>query len=122
MSLVWQLVVHGSVGFVIGAGTNDLAIRWLFATFFRRKKAVIASSIQDVVSKELMSSDKIVAKLAEPNVKATFERNVRRELDRICDGAGMFLGGIAGGVVPPLPEIAHAELEALGKIGKLFGR
>ena len=36
MSLVWQLVVHGTVGFVIGAGTNDLAIRWLFATFFRR--------------------------------------------------------------------------------------
>ena len=121
MNLVWQLAVHGSVGFVIGAGTNDLAIRWLFATFFRRKKAVIAASIQNVVSKELMSSDKIVAKLSEPGVRATFEKNVRRELDHICDGAGTFLGGIVGGFRPLLPEIARAELEALGKIGKMFG-
>ena len=121
MSFVWQAVVQGAVGFAIGAGTNDLAIRWLFATVFTYKKKAIAESVQKVVSTELMSSDKIVARLATTEVRDTVERNVRRELDAVCDRAGSFFGGLACGIRPLLPEMVRAEAEALGRIGAAFG-
>ncbi len=38
MTFLAQTVLQGAVGFAIGAGTNDLAIRWLFATVFTKKK------------------------------------------------------------------------------------
>ena len=100
MSFVWQAVVQGAVGFAIGAGTNDLAIRWLFATVFTYKRKAIADSVQKVVSTELMSPDKIVARISSTEVRATIERNVRRELDGVCDRAGSFLGGRPAGSGP----------------------
>lgn len=121
MSFIWQAVVQGSVGFAIGAGTNDLAIRWLFATVFTHKRKAIADSVQKVVSSELMSSDKIVARISTAEVRETVERNVRRELDAVCDRAGLFFGGLAGGIGPLLPEMVRAEAEALGKVGAAFG-
>ena len=116
MSFVWQAILQGSVGFTIGAGTNDLAIRWLFATVFTRKKKAIAESVQKVVSTELMSSDKIVARLSDPNVLAAFEKNIRRELDSVCDKTGSLVGGVVAGFKPLLPEIVKAEAEALSQI------
>ena len=121
MSFIWQAILQGSVGFTIGAGTNDLAIRWLFATVFTRKKRAIAQSVQKVVSTELMSSDKIVARISDPNVLAAFEKNIRRELDSVCDKANTLVGGVFDGFKPFLPEIVKAEAEAIGKIGTLFG-
>ena len=121
MSFVWQAILQGSVGFAIGAGTNDLAIRWLFATVFTRKKKAIAESVQKVVSTELMSSDKIVARLSDPNVLAAFENNIRREMDSVCDRAGSLVGGVVAGFKPLLPEIVKAEAKALGQVGAIFG-
>ena len=121
MSFIWQAVVQGTVGFAIGAGTNDLAIRWLFATVFTYKRRAIADSVQKVVSTELMSSEKIVARISTAEVREALERNVRRELDGICDQANSFLGGLACGIRPLLPEIVRAEAEAVGKIGAAFG-
>ena len=121
MSFVWQTLIQGAVGFAIGAGTNELAIRWLFATVFTRKRKAIADSVQKVVSCELMSSDKIVARISEPEVRAAFERSIRGELDRLCDKTGSLVGGVMGGIGPLLPEIVRAEAEALGHVGGLFG-
>ena len=121
MTFLWQTVLQGAVGFAIGAGTNDLAIRWLFATVFTRKRKAIADSVQEVVSGELMSADKIVARVSDPKVRAAFEGNIRKELDKVCERAGSIVGGLAGGIGPLLPEIVRAEAEALGKVGGMFG-
>ena len=34
MTLLAQMAIQGAVGFAIGAGTNDLAIRWVFNALF----------------------------------------------------------------------------------------
>lgn len=117
MTLFWQAVLQGSVGFAIGAGTNDLAIRWLFATVFTKKKKNIAESVQEVVSKELMSSEKIIAKLSDPTVRAAVERNVRAELDGVFLRATSLAGGVVGGLRPFMPKIVRDEVDAVGKIG-----
>lgn len=117
MTLLWQAVLQGSVGFAIGAGTNDLAIRWLFATVFTKKKKNIAESVQEVVSKELMSSEKIIAKLSDPVVRAAVERNVRAELDGVFRRATSLAGGVVGGLRPFLPKLVRDEIDAVGKVG-----
>ena len=116
MTLLWQAVLQGSVGFAIGAGTNDLAIRWLFATVFTKKKKNIAESVQEVVSKELMSSEKIIAKLSDPVVRAAVERNVRNELDGVFLRATSLVSGVAGGLRPFLPKIVREEIDAVRKV------
>ena len=73
MTFILQAVIQGTVGFAIGAGTNDLAIRWLFATVFTKKKKAIAESVQEVVSHELMSSEKIVAQFSRPEVREAID-------------------------------------------------
>ena len=45
MTFVCQMLVQGAVGFAIGAGTNELAIRWVFNTLFTKKKRLIAAPI-----------------------------------------------------------------------------
>lgn len=121
MTFIWQAVVQGAVGFVIGAGTNDLAIRWLFAMVFTRKRKAIADSVQEVVSGELMSTDKIVKRISDPKVREAFEKNFRKELDRAFGNACSFVGGLMGGIGPLLPEIVRAEARALGKVGGMLG-
>ena len=56
MTFLAQALIQGAVGFAVGAGTNDLAIRWIFRTIYR-KKLVLGKAIQDVISTELMSPD-----------------------------------------------------------------
>ncbi len=68
MHFLSQLAIQGAVGFVIGAGTNELAIRWVFWAIFAKKKRVIAAAVQRVVSCELMSPDKIARRLNSPEV------------------------------------------------------
>jgi len=73
-------VIHGAVGFAIGAGTNDLAIKWIFHAIFAKKKREIAESVRDVISTELMTPDKVASQLATPEsmdaLKAMFEKHV----------------------------------------------
>lgn len=121
MSFIWQTVLQGAVGFGIGAGTNDLAIRWLFATVFTKKRKTIADSVQKVISTELMSSDKIVARLSSPEMRVIFERNIRKELDNACAKATSVATGFAKGFRPFLPEIVRIEADAVGQIGSVFG-
>ena len=68
MHAFYQIFIQGIVGFAIGAGTNDLAIRWIFWAIFAKKKKEIAQAVQAVVSRELMSPEKIAARLAAPEV------------------------------------------------------
>ena len=49
MTFLAQALIQGAVGFAVGAGTNDLAIRWIFRTIYR-KKLVLGKAIQDVIS------------------------------------------------------------------------
>ena len=73
-------IIHGTVGFAIGAGTNDLAIKWIFHAIFAKKKREIAESVRDVISTELMTPDKVADQLATDEsmgaLKAMFEKHV----------------------------------------------
>jgi hypothetical protein len=66
--MLFQVAIQGAVGFAIGAGTNELAIRWVFWALFAKKKKAIAEAVQKVVSGELMSPDKIARRLNSPKV------------------------------------------------------
>lgn len=120
MTLLAQMAVQGAVGFAIGAGTNDLAIRWVFNALFTKKKKLIAENTKEVICTELMSSEKIVAKLSSPDVKAALERDVRRQLDDLGDTAKSFLGCVGKGVGSALPDLLKGEVRAFAKVADLF--
>ena len=83
MTFLTQTLVQGAVGFAVGAGTNDLAIRWIFRTVYK-KKPVIGKGIQDIISTELMSPERIISRLSTPDVRETLERHIREVFDRYC--------------------------------------
>lgn len=120
MTLLVQMAVQGAVGFAIGAGTNDLAIRWVFNALFTKKKKLIAENTKEVICNELMTSEKIVAKLSSPDVKAALERDVRRQLDDLGDTAKSVLGSVGKGVGSALPDLLKEEVRAFAKVADLF--
>lgn len=120
MTLLAQMAIQGAVGFAIGAGTNDLAIRWVFNALFTKKKKLIAENTKEVICNELMTSEKIVAKLSSPDVKAALERDVRRQLDDLGDTAKSLLGGVGRGVGAALPDLLKEEVRAFAKVADLF--
>ena len=77
-------LVQGVFGFVIGAGTNDLAIKWIFRTVFTKKKREIAESVRDVISRELMTPERISARLTAPDSAAALRRAFENHLDDVC--------------------------------------
>ena len=76
MSPICLALIQGGVGFAIGAGTNDLAIRWIFHTVFAKKKREIAQAVQRVVSSELMTPDKVARRLVSPQSSAALQKAV----------------------------------------------
>ena len=120
MTLLAQMAIQGAVGFAIGAGTNDLAIRWVFNALFTKKKKLIAENTKEVICNELMTSEKIVAKLSSPDVKAALERDVRRQLDDLGDTAKSVLGCVGKGVGSALPDLLKEEVRAFAKVADLF--
>ena len=120
MTLLAQMAIQGAVGFAIGAGTNDLAIRWVFNALFTKKKKLIAENTKEVICNELMTSEKIVAKLSSPDVKAALERDVRRQLDDLGDTAKSALGNVGKGVGAVLPDLLKEEVRAFAKVADLF--
>lgn len=120
MTLLAQMAIQGAVGFAIGAGTNDLAIRWVFNALFTKKKKLIAENTKEVICNELMTSEKIVAKLSSPDVKAALERDVRRQLDDLGDTAKSVLGNVGKGVGAVLPDLLKEEVRAFAKVADLF--
>lgn len=120
MTLLAQMAIQGAVGFAIGAGTNDLAIRWVFNALFTKKKKLIAEKTKEVICNELMTSEKIVAKLSSPGVKAALERDVRRQLDDLGDTAKSVLGNVGKSVGAALPDLLKEEVRAFAKVADLF--
>lgn len=120
MTLLAQMAIQGAVGFAIGAGTNDLAIRWVFNALFTKKKKLIAENTKEVICNELMTTEKIVAKLSSPDVKAALERDVRRQLDDLGDTAKSVLGSFGQGVGAALPDLLKEEVRAFAKVADLF--
>lgn len=84
MDPLLQALVQGVVGFAIGAGTNDLAIRWVFRAIFAKKKPQIALAVQRVISQELMSPEKIAAHLSSPEVAETLRGDILGLLDELA--------------------------------------
>ena len=84
MSPVTLALLQGAVGFAIGAGTNDLAIRWIFHAVFAKKKREIGESVRNVISNELMTPDKIATRLASPESTAALQAAIEKHLDGIC--------------------------------------
>ena len=83
MTFLTQTLIQGAFGFAVGAGTNDLAIRWIFRTVYR-KKLILGRAIQDIISTELMSPERIIARLSDPEVREKLERNIREQIDAHC--------------------------------------
>ena len=85
MHTALEFLLQGAVGFAIGAGTNDLAIRWVFWALLSKKKHEIAEAVQKVVSSELMSPDKIVARLSAPEVAASLRQAAHDTLEQAAN-------------------------------------
>ena len=121
MTLFIQIVAQGAVGFAIGAGTNELAIRWVFNALFTKKKRLIAERMKNLISTELMTSEKIAAKMSSSGVKGVFERDVRRQLDEFDRKTKSLLGCVVGkGLDQVLPELVKDEVRAFAKVADLF--
>ena len=84
MNPIALALLQGGVGFAIGAGTNDLAIRWIFHAVFAKKKREIGESVRDVISGELMTPDKIAMRLTSPESTAALQSAIEKHLDGIC--------------------------------------
>lgn len=84
MNPIALALIQGAVGFAIGAGTNDLAIRWIFHAVFAKKKREIGESVRDVISGELMTPDKVAARLASPESAVALQAAIEKHLDGIC--------------------------------------
>ena len=52
MTLPVQMAIQGAVGFAIGAGTNELAIRWVFNALFTKKKKLIAQNAKRLIPRK----------------------------------------------------------------------
>jgi len=113
-------VIQGGVGFAIGAGTNDLAIRWIFHAVFAKKKRQIASAVQRVVSDELMTPEKVARRLVSPQSTAALQKAVEGYIADVCarDLPSMDAMAAASGqrtlVVATLDTVIEAAVEELG--------
>lgn len=120
MTLLAQMAVQGAVGFVIGAGTNELAIRWVFAALFTKKKKLIAENAKRLIRTELMTPEKIAAKLCAPDVKDVVERNIRERLDGCNEKVRAILALFGERLDRHLPLILREEVKALADVAELF--
>ena len=112
MTLVCQMLVQGGVGFAIGAGTNELAIRWVFNTLFTKKKRLIAANTKNLIRTELMTAEKIAAKVNAPDVQTVIERNIRAAWT-VCTSFGKRFEN-------RLPELVREEVMALAEVANIF--
>ena len=120
MTLLAQMAIQGAVGFAIGAGTNDLAIRWVFNALFTKKKRLIAENTKNLIRTELMTSEKIAAKMSAPDVRAVIERSIRGKLDEYGDKARSIVAKLGKRFERRLPELVREEVLALAEVADLF--
>ena len=114
------MAVQGAVGFAIGAGTNELAIRWVFNALFTKKKRLIAENTKNLIYTELMTSEKISAKVSSPEVRNVLAKDVKRQLDDLSDKARKFVGCLGRGIDQILPQLVKEEIRAFAKVADLF--
>ena len=114
------MAVQGAVGFAIGAGTNELAIRWVFNALFTKKKRLIAENTKNLIYTELMTSEKISAKVSSPEVRNVLAKDVKRQLDDLSDKARKFVGCLGKGIDPILPQLVKEEIQTFAKVADLF--
>ncbi len=120
MTLLVQMAIQGAVGFAIGAGTNELAIRWVFNALFTKKKRLIAENTKRLIRTELMTSEKIAAKVCSPDVKEVVERNIREKLDECGDKVRKILSCFGERFESHLPAILREEVKAISDVADLF--
>lgn len=113
MHLFYQFVLQGAVGFGIGAGTNDLAIRWVFWALFAKKKQAIAEAVQKVVSNELMSPEKIAVRLGSPEVAESLREALLGAVNEAASRPWPSLDVLAGGYAGLRLDALRAQLSAL---------
>lgn len=69
-------IVNSLIAAALGAGTNELAIIAILRYILPRKKAEIARRIRDLVATDLLSPDKMRAKLNDPHVDDILQKNI----------------------------------------------
>ncbi len=99
---ILSCVLNALVGAAVGAGTNELAIRYLFWKVIPSKKEQIAEAIQRVISGELMSPEKIREKLLSEQVKLA-----------VKSGASEFLDGYFQRELPSMYELTNRREDFL---------
>ncbi len=120
MTLLGQMALQAGVGFAIGAGTNELAIRWVFNALFTKKKQLIAENTKRLIRTELMTSEKIAAKLCSEDVKEAIARNIRERLDTCSEKVRAILLLFGERLDRHLPVILKEEVKALSDVAELF--
>lgn len=120
MTLLAQTALQMAVGFAIGAGTNELAIRWVFNTLFTKKKRLIAENAKRLIRTELMTAEKIAAKLASPDVKDAVERCIREKVDERGDKVRAVLARCASRVDSLVPSLLREEIKTVAEVADLF--
>ncbi|NLI79698.1 MAG: DUF445 family protein [Candidatus Riflebacteria bacterium] len=125
----WDLLLNPvTVGFVIGALTNEVAIRMIFRPYHKhrllgiewqglipKRQPELAAKIATIVTTRLLTRDKIIARFADPDVRASLERMIREMLERFLD---LDLGALGQYLSPAektrLAETVSAGLARLG--------
>lgn len=120
MTLLAQMAFQVTVGFAIGAGTNELAIRWVFNALFTKKKKLIAANTKRLIRTELMTSEKIAAWLCKPDVRDVIERNIRQKLDDCGEKLRRIVTGFGQRFEPHLPVLLREEVKAFAEVADLF--
>lgn len=120
MTLLAQMAFQVAVGFAIGAGTNELAIRWVFNALFTKKKKLIAANTKRLIRTELMTSEKIAAWLCKPDVRDVIERNIRQKLDDCGEKLRRIVTGFGQRFEPHLPALLREEVKAFAEVADLF--
>ena len=120
MTLLAQMAMQGAVGFAIGAGTNELAIRWVFNALFTKKKKLIAENAKRLIRTELMTSEKIAAKFSAPNVRDAVERGIRQRLDECGDKLLAVFARLGERLDRHVPDIVREEVRALADVAELL--
>ncbi|MCC8165307.1 MAG: DUF445 domain-containing protein, partial [Planctomycetes bacterium] len=69
-------LMNAAIAALLGAGTNELAIITIVRYILPRKKGEIARRIQHLVSTDLLSPDKMQAKIDDPAVGTVMEKNI----------------------------------------------
>ncbi len=126
---VWDVLFNPvTVGFVIGGLTNGIAIKMIFRPYRKvgllgmewqglipKRQPELAAKIATVVTTRLLTREKIVARFADPDVRASIERMIREMLDRFLE---QDLGALCQYLSPSeKTRLAETVSAALGRLG-----